>query len=175
MDPELRQLLDKRAIEELVLNYCRAVDRRDFALLATLYHPRAIDDHGGYFSGSASEFVARLPEIIAANRLTSHHVTNMLIAVAGDYAEGEIYTLAYHLMDTPGGATDLLVGGRYLDRYTRHEGRWLFQHRRIVLDWNQLQPSRCELASAEAAGTPLGRADKRDPSYAFFRLLRRAG
>jgi len=173
VDAVLRELADREAIRELVYRYCRAVDRRDFAQLATLYHPRAIDDHTPYFCGPAAEFVARLPQIMAVNRLTSHQVTNMLIAVEGDYAEGEIHTLAYHLVDEPGGAIDFLVGGRYLDRYTRHEGRWLFMQRKIVLDWSSREPSRFDPEAARAAGAVLGTAGEGDPSYGYFRLFAR--
>lgn len=167
----LRRVLDQAEIRDLVLGYCRAVDRRDFALLRTLYHPDATDDHGSYFQGPASEFIDRLPQIMAPNRITAHNVTNMLIAVDGDVAEGEIYTLAYHLMETPDGDVDFMAGGRYLDRYVRHQERWLFMHRQIVLDWNEIQPTRCR--RDPAGGTPLGEAGAGDPSYAMFRLLRR--
>ena len=170
---EIRELLDKQAIRELNLRYCRAVDRRDFALLHDLYHADAIDDHGGYFCGPAREFIAALPQIMAPNRVTSHNVTNMFIAVDGDYAEGEICTLAYHLLESADGATDVLIGGRYLDRYIRDAGVWKFLHRKIVMDWNQIQPSLCRLGMATDSGTALGCADGSDPSYAYFRLLKR--
>lgn len=172
-DALLRELLDKQAIRDLVHRYCRAIDRRDFVLLRALYHADAVDDHGDYFCGPAAEFIDRLPEIMAANRVTSHSVCNMLIEIEGDYAEGEIYTLAYHLSETAGETTDFLVGGRYLDRYVRDGGAWKFLHRKIVMDWNQLGPSRCDLASFAGGATAIGRAGAGDPSYGYFRLLRR--
>jgi hypothetical protein len=46
MAKQLQTLIDKQALHELVLRYCRACDRRDFALLRSLYHDEAIDDHG---------------------------------------------------------------------------------------------------------------------------------
>jgi hypothetical protein len=36
----------KQAIRDLVVQYCRAIDRRDFELLAELYAPGSIDDYG---------------------------------------------------------------------------------------------------------------------------------
>lgn len=175
MDPVLRGLADREAIRDLLFRYCRAVDRRDFALLATLYHPDATDDHTPYFCGSAAEFVARLPRIMALNRVTSHQITNMLIALDGDRAEGEIHTLAYHLMDTPEGPVDFLVGGRYLDRYVRAGAGWQFLHRKIVLDWSAREPSRFDPGAARAAGAVLGEAGGADPSYGFLRLFPRGG
>ena len=171
----LQELFDREAIRELLFLYCRAVDRRDFALLATLCHDEAIDDHTPYFCGPARDFLAALPGIMAANRITSHQITNTLIALDGDRAEGEIHTLAYHLMDTDAGPVDILVGGRYLDRYVRHGGRWLFMYRKIVLDWSAREPSRFDLDAARAAGAVLGASGADDPSYAYFRLFPRGG
>jgi hypothetical protein len=31
---------------------------------------------------------------------------------------------------------------RYLDTFARHEGRWLFAERRLMVDWTETRPSR---------------------------------
>jgi len=49
--PNLQIVADRLALQDLVQKYSRAIDRRDFALLRTLYHEDAIEDHGGMFSG----------------------------------------------------------------------------------------------------------------------------
>ena len=173
-DP-LQELLDREAIRELVHAYCRAVDRRDFAWLRTLYHPDAIDDHTPYFNGPASEFIDQLPQIMAVNRVTSHQVTNLLVALDGDRAEGEVGVLAYHLMDTEQGLVDFLVGGRYLDHYVRSGTGWQFMRRKIVLDWSERKPSGFAPAVARSHGAVLGEAGAADPSYGYFRLFPRGG
>ena len=173
-DP-LQELLDREAIRELVHAYCRAVDRRDFAWLRTLYHPDAIDDHTPYFNGPASEFIDQLPQIMAVNRITSHQVTNLLVALDGDRAEGEVGVLAYHLMDTEQGLVDFLVGGRYLDHYVRSGTGWQFMRRKIVLDWSERKPSGFDPAVARSHGAVLGEAGAADPSYGYFRLVPRGG
>ena len=43
---EIRALLDRQAITDALHLYCRAIDRTDEELLASVYHPDAIDDHG---------------------------------------------------------------------------------------------------------------------------------
>ena len=172
---DLQSLLDREAIRQLVHAYCRAIDRRDFALLRTLYHPDAMDDHTPYFCGRAAEFIDQLPAIMAVNRITSHQVTNLLVALDSDCdrAEGEVGILAYHLMDTPEGPVDFLVGGRYLDHYLRTEGRWQFMRRKIVLDWSDRKPSGFSPDIARLHGAVLGAAGPDDPSYACLSLFPR--
>ncbi len=65
-------MLDKHELHELVLTYCRAIDRQDFALVRTLYHDDAIDDHGDMFKGGPDEYVAWLPGIMANWDATVH-------------------------------------------------------------------------------------------------------
>ncbi len=160
----------KESIRQLMLLYCRAVDRRDFALLRSLYHEDATDDHGAMFNGSAMEFIDRLPEIMAAIQLTTHHVTNHLIALdsAGERAEGEVNIIAYHRVETPEGPQDAIIGGRYLDHYECRDGRhWKFSARKIVLDWNRISPSLCDFDHPTAQGVPRGAAAD-DPSYTLL-------
>lgn len=168
LPPALQTLLDKQAIQELLWRYCRAIDRRDFQALKALYHEDAIDEHGGMFSGPAHEFIAKLPQIMAPMEVVWHQLGNMLIEVDGDEAWGEIYTLAYHRADLGEGPQDLIVGGRYLDRYHRRDGIWKFQHRKIVMDWNRMGPSLCDWTSPLWQGTPRGGIGDEDPAANWF-------
>jgi ketosteroid isomerase-like protein len=164
----LEELIAKQAIHELVLKYCRAINRKDYAALASLYHDDAVDDHGGMFSGTAKAYIEWLPGILEGMKVTSHRVSNHLITVQGDYAEGEVVTVAYHLTHDD---QEIIIGGRYLDKYCRTNGVWQFSHRKIVLDWNQIQPSRCDFTSPVVAGTPVGDRLENDPATTFFNLL----
>ena len=80
-----RELLDHAALRDLVMRYCRGIDRRDFALVRACYHDDAIDDHGGMFHGSADDYVVWVAEVLKAMECTLHSVSNSLFAVAGDY------------------------------------------------------------------------------------------
>jgi len=119
----LEALLDKQAITELIHRYCRAADRHDHALMRSLYHEDAIDDHGAFFKGPAMEFIDRLPEIQAPMLILHHNITTVNIELDGDYAEGEVYVLAYHQVATAEEPADLLIGGRYFDKYEKREGQ----------------------------------------------------
>lgn len=173
----LQSLIDRQAILDLVHIYCRAADRHDHALMRTLYHEDATDDHGSFFKGLAMDFIDRLPEIQAPMAILHHNVTTTNIRFNPDdpqQAEGEIYILAFHQVKTDTGLFDLLIGGRYFDRYEKREGVWKFAHRAVVADWANLHdPSIVNLDNPVIAGAHIGRPGETDPSYTVFRLLRR--
>ena len=172
MGDALQELLDKQALRELALTYCRACDRRDFALLRSLYHDEAIDDHGAMFCGSADEFVAWLPQVMRAFEATAHSISNALYVIRQDEAQGELYTTAYHRTHPPQ-ARDIVIGGRYLDRYQRHGGAWKFMHRSLALDWCRVEPVDPQTYREFAAGAPPGRAGAADPSYRALKFFQR--
>jgi hypothetical protein len=164
---ELQALLDKQAIAELVYGYSRAVDRKDFALLRSLYTDDGRDDHGGLYCGSATGYVDWLEQAMQACDITTHSVNNHLIVLKdATRAEGEVYVTAYHrLADGAGAFNELIEGLRYLDQYERRGGRWLFAQRTLLNDWCQVGPAYWDLENPALKGTPVGRADAEDPSY----------
>lgn len=172
---KLDMLLAKEEIKDLVLSYCRAIDRKDFELLATLYHPGAGDEHGCNPSGTAQEFFDILPGMMEVSEVLQHNITNHLVKVDGDYAEGEAYLVAHTLVDMDEHRYAFLMGARYLDRYQRIDGVWKFNHRRVVADWVQhygVAPS--ELASApEIPGMLPGQSGVGDNSYEYFKFFKR--
>ena len=171
MSDALQDMLDKHQLHELVLTYCRASDRRDFALVRSLYHDDAIDDHGTMFSGPVDEFIAWLPKTMAQFEATQHSISNALFKVDGDKANGEIYALAYHRTHPPD-AQEIVIGGRYLDRYERRNGTWKFIHRSLALDWANVRPVDPAAYQQFAAGAALGRPGADDPSYQELPLFR---
>ena len=168
----LQLMLDKFALQELVQTYCRAIDRRDFALLATLYHPDSVDDHGGMFKGSGPDFVRWVPSMLAHFEATDHTATSTLFTVSGDLAEGEIHVVAYHRGPGPK-ARETIIHGRYLDIYERREGVWRFLARSLVYDWSTVRVIDEQAVEAVSRGVMHGRADERDPLYERFNLTRR--
>lgn len=165
-ETRLAELLDKQALTELVYRYARAVDRKDLDRLGRLYHRDAHHDHGGLFAGTPQEFVDWLKASMGDVE-TQHLIANALFVVEGDRARGEIYTVNFHHM--PGQASNYIAGGRYLDDYVRHEGRWLFARRLRVIDWSEERPAQ---AGGTAALILRGKALPEDAAQAlepFFR------
>lgn len=165
-----RELLERVALQHLVWSYCHAIDRRDYALLRSLYHDDAIDDHGAMFCGSPDAYVAWLPGMMANWQATSHTVSNMQFLFDGEHAEGELTCTAWHR--TADGARDVIVHGRYLDQYRKRDGTWKFYRRALVLDWAE---DRALSAGAPGAddGVEHGRAGPDDPCYRRLPLFRK--
>lgn len=171
MSEDIRVLLEKQAITELVYAYSRAVDRRDFALLAQLYAEDGQDDHGALYSGSAAGFIDWLRDVLRDVDMTSHQVHNILISVNGAEAEGEAYVTAYNrLQNTQGDWDELIQGLRYLDRYRKSGGRWQFTQRTVVCDWAQHQPAFWDGEHSLLKGKRFGAVGDRDASYECLSL-----
>ena len=172
MDPAVQEMLDEHALRKLVHTYCRAVDRGDMAMLRELYHHDAVDVHGGFSSGSADEFFAQLVASRPFIRAMQHHATTANFAIDGNAAEGEIYSLAVHTLAGKGRDIDLVIGGRYLDKYEKRDGTWKLLERTIVTDWARVtDPSAMDMSHPITKESLKGALDETDPSFQFFALL----
>lgn len=167
-----QELADRMALRHLADAYGHAIDRRDYALLRTLYHPDAVDDHAPYYTGSASGFIDWLPGMMANWQATMHTVMSALYAIDGDRAEGELATRAWHL--TLDGTRQFIAWGRYTDHYEKRDGIWRFARRSLILDHAEDLPANAgDDFGSEGVGT--GKAGADDPVYARLPLFARAG
>lgn len=160
---QLQTMMDRMEITDLLGLYCRGLDRVDEAILRSIYHEDAIEDRGeGLFVGPAQDWVSWTLSVLPVFKLTQHCIMNVLIDVQGDVAFGETYFQAYHrfgdteaseAQDAPGGQTrnpeaiawpagetELILAGRYLDRFERRAGKWKISYRKMVCDWCRTQP-----------------------------------
>lgn len=134
---EDRELRDRREIHDLVLRYCRAVDRLRFDDIRAVYTDDGVDHHTG-FSGSADDFVAWLRTALPRLDGTMHIVGNHLCEVAGDKAVGESYGTAVHWgtpADDP--RRNFTTGFRYVDAFARTPDGWRIRERFAVREWTR--------------------------------------
>ena len=160
---------DRAALSQLVAAYGHAIDRRDYGLLALLYHDDAVDDHSPYFYGPAKDYVAWVPQMMANWQATSHIMMGSVFLIEGDYAEGITSARAWHR--TLDGKNDFTAWGRYVDQYERRDGIWRFAKRMFVLDATEEGPA----STSDAMGTEgvaLSRPGADDPAYGALRLLK---
>lgn len=160
----LRELQDRREIHDLVLRYCRAVDRLDYAAIRSVYTEDGVDHHTG-FSGPADAYVTWLRRLLPRLDGTMHVVGNHLCELAGEEAVAETYGTAVH-WGTPGDHPGLnfTSGFRYLDHVVRTPGGWRVHERIAVREWTRSDAGR--LIAKEAEG-PAARRGPDDPLYAL--------
>lgn len=179
LERTVRELQDRQAILDCLMNYSRGVDRLDRDLLLSCYHPGAIDDHG-MFVGDREEFADWVVGMHGATHLSHQHcLLNHTCELDGDVAHTETY---YMFVGMNREGTPLsMSGGRYLDRFERRDGRWAIAARVCVRDWAPLdaQPDPEDPSTLTAIRHalppavlefmrtgPLPTRDRRDPSYA---------
>jgi hypothetical protein len=135
---------DRLALRELFDAYAHCADRRDAEGQKALF----TDDtrFAVYMDGEGSEptYVlegreALTPDFDDLNRndATTHFNAQSTVTIVGDHATGEIYTFAHHLFTEDGDRKIMIASLRYLDTFTKNDGRWYFAERKLILDWSE--------------------------------------
>lgn len=166
MREPLQRLLDDRSIRDVLLRYCRGVDRIDLELVRDCYWDDAVDDHGA-FRGGVADFVAWIGRLLPRYGVTVHSLTNTLVEfhpTRDGVARVESYGTAEH--QTPGGPPELnlTIAFRYLDRFEQREGEWRIADRLCTTEWVRVNDP--ALAFPVDERFPRGvRGDRSDPVY----------
>jgi hypothetical protein len=74
-------------------------------------------------------------------RATTHFNGQSTIGLDGDKATGECYCIAHHLTVEGDKRTMMLASIRYLDKYAKQHGTWLFAERKLMVDWTETRAS----------------------------------
>lgn len=169
MTDPMQRLLDKQDIAEVLYRRARAGDRADAELAHGCYHEGATERHG-MFDGPAAEFI----DVVSFTKVKPdspirgmlHLVTNILCQFASDTeAFVESYHVAWAQMTDGNDAT---VGGRYLDRFEKRDGRWAIAHRDVIFDWSRVEPETEKFWAKHPAKPFLfGRRGAEDPLYRY--------
>lgn len=136
----IETLIARQQIADVIYRYARGIDRMDFELVRSCYHPDAYDDHGA-FAGTVEEFIEAAGAFLQRWTATQHFMGNMLIEVDGDVARAETYAVAYHRReDTHGNGKDDIMGIRYVDRFEKRAGVWKIAYRVVANEWRRVDP-----------------------------------
>ncbi|MFT3965061.1 MAG: nuclear transport factor 2 family protein [Sphingobium sp.] len=159
-----RALEDRQAITDLLYRYCRSVDRIDVPLGHSLWHDDGTADYGAdYYQGPGRGVIDRICADHRRLLAHSHQVTNILIELDGDRAGSEAYCTATLRMEREGRPVQMSVWSRYVDRWSRRDGRWGIDHRIAIRDFDEIR------AVQPMGERDMGRRDAADPSYAALR------
>ena len=164
----LEQLMSRAEIAEVVMRYCRAIDRCDEAMLRSCFHPDARHRHGT-FDGTSADFCVHALAIVAQVEFTHHQLGPVSIELAGDTAFTETYFTSLHrfgAIPPPGGQPheDRFSGGRYVDRFERRDGVWRIAERHGISEWIRYEAA-SDRGFYDSPAEHRGRRDRRDPVY----------
>ncbi|MCW1430740.1 nuclear transport factor 2 family protein [Novosphingobium sp. JCM 18896] len=131
-------------LNQLAFRYAAAVDACDVAGIQRVFHPEGRlrsyqpDAEEPFADLRGSDQLAAVPNAMRGMyRATMHMMTNHLVEVDGDTASGEVLCVARHLTRDDVDPVSINVHIRYVDRYVRHEGRWLILDRQIRFLWSE--------------------------------------
>lgn len=157
----LEAMAAKEAIREALLRYCRGIDRRDFDLMRSAYHPDAYDHHGGY-NGGVDGLITWAAQRAEAIEQALHVLANVDIRLSGSTASVETYCLVYQrLAGEPAPGTQTVARARFLDRFECRRGEWRIAHRRVIHESTAIE----EPGAPFGPGFTVARRDREDASY----------
>jgi uncharacterized protein (TIGR02246 family) len=132
LEARIQRIEDRVAIEQLLMEYGRAVDNRDFAAFGALF-----TDDGEWKGAQGSyrgpqriqESMERIFTAAAADipkGSNFHLLTNVIVNLQGDHATASSKFIFYKVN---GAKPRAEVAGRYEDKLVRVGGGWKFQQR----------------------------------------------
>jgi hypothetical protein len=174
----VQQMLDREAIRDCLMRYCRGVDRFDRELILSAFHPDFMDEHGK-FVGTREEFCDwALDQHGKTHLSTQHFLMNHRCDLDGDTAHTETYFMFVGMNKK--GKPLQLNGGRYVDRFEKRNGTWAIAYRELLRDWANVDetPDMSDLSSFTSTraflspemkafmnGGPASKRDRSDRSY----------
>ena len=153
MNEQLDWLVDRQAIVDLTVDYCRALDLLDWDLLGRCFTEDAVLDVGpwGIHTGRDA-IVALCSPLFPGMDRTQHLVGNHVIEINQDEASGTCYLVAEHLVRTPDtGGDQTTTRGIYHDRFVRTPAGWRIRERRLEITWREGNTSIFDQAFARVA------------------------
>lgn len=142
---KIEELSARAEIHDVLLRYCRGLDRVDMTLVRGAFHadawvqfPESL--HRGSVDGFVEFLSAEMPRFVR----TMHLLGNSLVEFDGPtVAHVETYLQADHqASDRHHWNGDYVkLWARYLDRFELRDGVWLIARRKLFVDWMYRYPA----------------------------------
>jgi len=134
--PDYQQSADRAAVAALVHRYAELLDSGDLPGVAGLF---ANATWRSPSTGEVRTGTSEVMEVYERVRLydgvprTRHLMTNLVIEMGPDSANASCsFTVLQGVV--PGEPIEVILGGRYLDRFEKVDGHWRFSDREFVVD-----------------------------------------
>ena len=131
LQQRVRVLEDRAEIHDLLLDYGRTLDARDFAGYSQLFATDGEWTGGGPFGAlkGPAAIRASMEANFKAAPGSFHLLTNEIIRVRGDHADA---LSKWDFVSPVDGRPVIVAAGHYEDALVREHGRWKFQRRLVV-------------------------------------------
>jgi hypothetical protein len=145
MDEQLRYLLDRREIDDLLTRYATTIDARQWDGLDSVFTPDAHLDYrsAGGIQGTFPEVRQWLSEVLPLFTWTQHLVVNRAVEIDGDGGTARSRSIFHNPngMVVDGEPWLFVVGGCYHDRLVRLPAGWRIATRvEETLWWDHPMP-----------------------------------
>jgi hypothetical protein len=137
------EVADRFAIRELVEAYSHCADRRDAKGQMALF---TVDTHFVVYMNAkdarpsqelhSREALAPVFADLNQYAATMHFLgQTTILTLTGDRGTGETYCMPHHLTIAGEKRRLMIAALRYLDTFVKMDGAWLFEERRLYVDW----------------------------------------
>lgn len=159
---DIKEISDRMEIEQLLIDYCHAIDDFDWDALDKVFTPDAIIDYSEMipFRGNLAQVKAFLAASMAQTAHCQHIISTSQIRIDGDKAYGR--TICTNPMVGKDGHL-MVVGLWYRDEFRRTAEGWRIVHRYEESSWRHnvpadllANPDAVRLCWAATGGHPAG-------------------
>lgn len=139
-DARIQYLLDRAEISDVICNYARGVDNRDWPLFRSCFADEIEADFTslgdmGSFRGSADNWVKLAQGLIENLDATQHLMGNIQVEVEDDRAIARCYVQAMHVRAEELGDTRYIIAGHYRHEMIRTSQGWRSQRYSLTKQW----------------------------------------
>jgi hypothetical protein len=157
-------MTDREAITDQIYRYCRAMDRIDHELGYSIWHENGLADYGPeVFQGTGRDFIDHVCKQHSGLLHHMHQMGNIIIEIDGDKAGSESCVIATLRMKRGDTLAQMMVWSRYIDSWSKRDGRWALDKRMAVRDFDEIR----EVTAMYDHDT--GKRDRTDPSYTVLK------